>query len=267
MLEITKYNFAKHEKAFVAFIDILGFSSKVREANNEQEIDFLKRLLIVCKETSDRYSKEKGFFRDVYILTVSDSLMVIVPYDAKTHHENSQFNGIYIGATAIISILRQIQYELLACFKTLIRGYVAQGDIYMDKKNNIFFGAGYIDAVEGEKSIGNAPRIVISPLIVEESIIKIKNSIAKAEKMSYILESLLEDNSDEHYFIDYLSYGDSIAEMNKQIDFNKENEDIGNFIRANLDKYARKKCKIYQKYKWLESYFYRDKKLFSEYKF
>jgi hypothetical protein len=259
----------RYEKAFVAFIDILGFSAKVTELDklNDKKLkeENLYKLLLKIKGTIDNYKKEKTLFKDVYMAAMSDSIILIVPCDARINHGSPIINGNYIGASVVVEILRNIQYSLLAekPYETLLRGYVTQGDLYLDKENDVFFGKGFIDAVEGEKNIGFSPRIVIAPSIIKAAEIKIERALCVAnergERRNHIFEKLLQDTLDGHYFIDYLNYGRLIDERGKNKEINTEQglKDIEKFVKYNLDKYEG--TEIYKKYKWLERYLNRNK--------
>ena len=197
--------------------------------------------------------------------SLSDSIVLIVPYETKVNIPNSEFHETFTGSMTLVHLLQNIQYDLLRGYRLLIRGYVSQGDIFLDRNNDIFLGEGFVNAVEGEKSIGGAPRIVIDPGIINDAIPKIENQLVsfkeKGLKSNHILKYLLEDRSDGHYFIDYLDYINILNNIIPEMDYDKEIYIIEDFIKNNIVKYTEGNFNIYSKYKWLESYFNRHKNM------
>ena len=97
----------------VAFIDILGFDSRVRSIKSQEEFFEVGKLLFALKETEKSFNKDKQFFSSLTMTAISDSVIVTIPY-----HDP-------VCAMAIITVIQKIQYDLIATsFETLLRGYL-----------------------------------------------------------------------------------------------------------------------------------------------
>ena len=242
MNSIQDYNFPKYEEyadCMVAFIDILGFDSKVRNIKSREDFFEAGKLLFALKETAKSFNKDKHVFGSLTMTAISDSVIVTMPY-----HDS-------VCAMAIITVIQKIQYDLIATnFETLLRGYLTRGHVY--HKDNIILGKGYSDAYRKEREIGHAPRIVIDPKIVEDGREKVSSCKAK-EEVDHIFNYLIKDTCDGYYFIDYLKpVGLKIGVSRKQ--YIAERNVIKVFIENCLKLY-RDNEKINRKYKWLKNYF------------
>ena len=174
----------------VAFIDILGFDSRVRSIKSKEDFFEVGKLLFALKETEKSFNKNEDFFKNLTITAISDSIIITMPY-----HDP-------ICAMAIITVIQKFQYDLIATsFETLLRGYLTRGNVY--HKEQIIFGKGYSEAYRKEGKIGHAPRIVIDPKIIEDGRTKVLNYKGK-EKVDHIFNYLIEDSCDGYHFIDYL---------------------------------------------------------------
>ena len=239
---IQDYNFPKYEEytdCMVAFIDILGFDSRVRNIKSREEFLEVGKLLFALKETEKSFNKDENLFKNLTITAISDSVIVTMPY-----HDP-------ICAMAIITVIQKFQYDLIATsFETLLRGYLTRGHVY--HKDKIIFGKGYSEAYRKEREIGHAPRIVIDPKIVEDGREKVLNYKGK-EEVDHIFNYIIKDTCDGYHFIDYLKpVGLQIGVSRKQLI--AERNVIKVFIENRLKLY-RDDEKINRKYKWLKNYF------------
>lgn len=226
------------KESFVAFVDILGFKKKIERIKNKDYFDKIATLMLAIKESAIRFNQDDHLFSEIEIITVSDSLIITIPYTADK------------ACFTIIELLRYFQYHLLVKnFKTIIRGYLHKGIVY--NKDGIIFGSGYIAAYEQERKIGYAPRIVVSPEIIElaDNAVKMDNS----NKIS-IFDRLRKD-TDERYYIDYLlPYGDAMDSGYPKSEQLEDLFSVPSFIDYNIEKFQ-KEPKIQKKYIWLKDYF------------
>jgi len=222
--------FEDYRDSIVAFIDILGFTSKVYDIKDEESFKNPATLLYVFKkyETLPEDYKENGdlFFNDITITAVSDSIIITMPYNEKK-----------MNIHPFIQTIGIMQYNLLATdFGTLLRGYITRGSVY--HKDGIILGKGYNEACEGEGKIGASPRIVVDDKIIKEAK-KAANSYKGGEKRVGILKYIKQDNDSRH-FIDYLSFA-------------SKRDKIKKFIEKNLETY-KNDGKVRAKYEWLKEY-------------
>jgi len=239
---IPNYNIPKYEEytdCMVAFIDILGFDSRIRNIKSREDFFEVGKLLFALKETERSFNENKDLFKNLTITAISDSIIITMPY-----HDS-------ICAMAIITVIQKFQYDLIATsFATLLRGYLTRGHVY--HKDRIIFGNGYSEAYRKEREIGHAPRIVIDPKIIEDGRKKVLNYKGK-EKVDHIFNYLIQDTCDGYYFIDYLKpVGLQIGISREKLI--AERNVIKVFIENGL-KFYRDDEKITRKYKWLNNYF------------
>ena len=223
----------------VAFVDVLGFDKDARGISSDTDFYNIAGLLFLFRETANGLNKDKAIFKNLRMTTMSDSIVVSMPYDDP-------------GCTLIIvESLHKTQYELLATdHQRLLRGYIAHGRVYHD--NGIIFGEGFSKAYEGESDIGHAPRIVIAPDVIEDARAKVA-AYSGAENCAHIFKYLRQDPSDGLYFIDYLKLAGSQTRLREE-ERDKERIAIGHFIQSGLQKFQ-SNLNVHRKYCWLESYY------------
>ncbi len=223
--------------SLVAFIDILGFDSRARNIGKGEKFTDIKNLLEAVKRTTDKISQSDGLLNAYNLTAISDSVIITVPFNdpACTY--------------GMLMILHDIQYGLLAIFKTLIRGYITRGSVY--HKDGFLFGMGYSEAYRGESSyIGGAPRIVLDPEVVSNAK-KVVDSQTSLEGIMTVFDYLREDN-DGFHFVDFLKpIGTQLSLTRDQlIDDRKTIKTlVDDAIIENISKPT-----IWSKYKWLENY-------------
>lgn len=235
-------NLPKHEDfkdSLVAFIDILGFDQRVKAITSQEDFFEIGKLLYAARATADNLSSAEGILQNFKITAISDSIIVTVPFTDS------------ICTVGLLHILHNMQYELLATeFKTMIRGYINRGPVYY--KDGLVFGSGYSDAYGGERLIGGAPRIVLSPSVVKDAK-RVINQYGGKKKMVTALDFLMEDKSDGFYFIDFLKPIGSQSVLSRD-QVLAERASIRNFIESCISKYELN-YKVLAKYKWLKNYF------------
>src|ERR1700679_1326034 len=106
----------KTENAFVAFLDVLGFSELVKAENNND----LENFFSVTLENFKTITVYKGEIRK---LILSDSIILVVDSENK----NDNF-------LKLLRAIRDLQASL-ALKGIWIRGAVSYGDVYLNGKN------------------------------------------------------------------------------------------------------------------------------------
>lgn len=148
-----KINFLPHA---VAYLDILGFSKFIEEAEKSQnKLESLEKLIyeVIPREISlegknSVFPKELG----MRYLSCSDCIAVTAPVKEKAPYPS-------IVAVSIKAI--QIAHSLLD-MGFLTRGAIAVGNVHITDSNILgILGTGFQEAVNAEKKAGN-PKIVLT---------------------------------------------------------------------------------------------------------
>jgi len=137
----------------VAYLDILGFSRFVEDAEkNQDKLEQLNKLFseVIPREISDNgRNREFPSHIGLNCLSCSDSIVVSAPVT-----DGTSFHAL----TAVSIKAIQIAHALLD-MGFLVRGAIAVGNVYRTDSN--IFGTGYQKAVEAEKE-ECYPRIVLA---------------------------------------------------------------------------------------------------------
>jgi hypothetical protein len=216
---------------FVAFIDVMGFSSLV----NRDSVTDLESYFLKVTEVLDKIKTDKG---EIESFLISDAIILIAPSGLK-------------GLKDIILATRRIQSALL-WKKILLRGAISYGQVFYDKKDNIIVGKGFIKAYLLEQE-AIYPRVILDPSIIKivgddkEAFI---NAIQKGlgdeydDRLIY-KQSQFSKINDDCIFIDYANK--SVL----QLSLNENIKKVYETIAKNL--YGEQK--LYSKYVWLRDYF------------
>ena len=108
---------------FVAFIDVMGFSSLV----NRDSVADLESYFLKVTEVLDKIRVDKG---KIESFLISDAIILISP------------TGLQ-GLRDIILATRRIQSALL-WKNILLRGAISHGKVFYDKNDNIIVGKGFM---------------------------------------------------------------------------------------------------------------------------
>ena len=230
----------------VAYLDILGFSRFIEEAENPENNDKLESLDKLFNEVIPREvspdGKNSSFPKDLGMscLNYSDSIVVSAPISDKSPYPA-------LIAVSIKSI--QIAHALLD-MGFLVRGGIAVGNAYCTDSNIV--GTGFQEAVKEDKE---NPRIVLTKS-AEQELKKLKNEdswywnssfFSKDEAEQTILNSI---HPFQSYFPDKDGDpGDYFRKYRETILKNLSNDD--------LDPKAR------QKWLWFAGLFNSNNKIFS----
>ena len=179
----------------VAFIDLLGYSNRIREAESiaaaNQE---LQRIRIAWDEAAAHWLKvdddqwrlphQVRFFTDC--LVIGDPI-----HDPHLKAEPE------LGSLFFFLSLFQLQMILHGVF---VRGALSVGHLYMD--DHMIFGTALLDVVEAEKTVACNPRIILSDFA---------NDLVEKHMEWYACPELAPHNcallrdADGHVFVDYLT--------------------------------------------------------------
>jgi hypothetical protein len=136
---------------YVAFVDLLGFSSIVRQSEHDQTSKRFDALVGALTEIGSHHPSLNAS-DDFQFQSFSDS---VVMSSAPT-------------PTGLVQILSSISDLAIRLLKTslLIRGAIAKGKLY--HKQPVIFGPALLDAYSSEVNIAKFPRIVISREVYED---------------------------------------------------------------------------------------------------
>lgn len=135
-----------YEERVVAFIDILGFSSLVK---NEREgidkiVKVIENMQRIAKESGSEDEPEYGFYYDRQVSVFSDSIVISYKNEGPAEYY-------------LVQELMFLQVVLLYN-NILVRGGVSIGNLY--HKDSVVVGPALIKAYEIESKVAIYPRIV-----------------------------------------------------------------------------------------------------------
>lgn len=238
-LNVFVPKYGDYVDSLVAFVDILGFDSKVRAINSSDDFLTVAALLAALKATADSFDEKNSSLKGFAVTSISDSVIVTIPYSSP------------ICTVGMLLLIQKIQYDLIATnFKTLMRGYICRGPVY--HKNQIVFGKGYSDAYRKEQTIGHAPRVVVDPQIISIGKKVVESYKGDVDKVDHIFNHLFRDASDGYYFVDYLRpISPLLGSFNTEQA--AERKLIKTFVNDSLIRYKTDQ-EIVRKYEWLSNY-------------
>ena len=233
----------KYEQRIVAFIDILGFRTLLNETldkNNddiETNIDNLISAYDIIRSNwdLDRVSSVNNQNNSKQVSIFSDSIVVSFKVD-----EPSQ----------VFYTLLEIQHLIIELLnrKILSRGAVVVGKFIHTQE--FLFGPALVEAYTLESKAAMYPRIILDKSVIDAGI---ENSSVgnNPNEEQTSLESILEQDSDGMYYIDYfLSAYSEIDEPEYGIP--KHIENLGDIIRSGLKGSSHhSKADIRVKYSWM----------------
>ena len=225
------------EKSICCFIDILGYKDIIcnsTDKENEENIEKLKSVYRYFEKLNNGY---KDKYRNYKVRTFSDNIFIEVQLDEHDFFSlgvNNEGNIYHI-----LSELSNFQNIMFAEYGFFIRGAIIYGEVYSD--DNIIYGKGIVEAVEGEKN-SKFPRIIIS-----EDLKKIIDENRQSYGEDFWGDvTLVKLNNYSEYFLNYLNNMEwqcieGVLEKHKKM------------IEYNLNKYKNKE-NILEKYRWLKDY-------------
>ncbi len=184
-----------YHESIVTFIDILGFSSLVQTLEAEQIEDKLNAVTNFAAREPSGGEFEREF--DPKVVQFSDCVVRVRPVDTG------------LNAIAPFGVLFHELIDLLLTQVSLIeagvliRGGISYGQVHCEGET--VFGPAMIDAYSLESRFANYPRIVVSPMLLDQlhtNHLLIAQHHDLNEELRYI-DGLLATGSDGLAFIDY----------------------------------------------------------------
>jgi hypothetical protein len=249
-------------QSLVAFIDILGFGERVKDAEkNGKSQEFfmsfqenlscylhtlltndlgkgLRELSYECG--NDDFENQK----DNYVIRLfSDCILIGCPIGkdclaGKSVAVRDNFHQI-LDALCLF----QAQMTLDGFF---FRGAISVGELYMD--DTIIYGKALIDAYEAERDEAKYPRIILTES-ARELFLEINEDFERENSVNW-LNSYLYKDSDGKFFVNYLK---SILGGNDFYDLVYWLEDHQHIVEKNLAENKDNACNL-EKYKWVAKY-------------
>ena len=145
-----------YEQRIVCFIDILGFSNRIKHTAKEtteaaQLLDDTCDALDLLN-TYQQIMWYKTDIENIKVTQFSDSIVITFPWK-----END--DSLYRGLKAI----RYIQTTMLKLYGVLLRGGIVLGNIIHTDK--LLLGPAMVSAYELESKCAVSPRIVVDPKV------------------------------------------------------------------------------------------------------
>ncbi len=136
---------------FVAYVDILGFQSKV-EATHKDDAERLCELLDHCSKLAQTVHTQSISSHGPMICPESRYLDQNLDYEV-TQTSDSVVVSSEISPAGLVNLLHHISSCIYGLFMQgiMVRGYITRGSIYHSGQQ--YIGPGYLKALEGEKRV------------------------------------------------------------------------------------------------------------------
>lgn len=186
-----------YERRIVCFIDILGFSGKIKgttknspEGNANLE-NICKAIKIINDFSGVLHKKLK--IKGIQSTQFSDSIVISFPWN---ENENT--------IVAAFMLIKYMQVYLIKEFNILLRGGIVIGDVIHNAQ--MIVGPAMIDAYQLESKCAFSPRIVIDPKVSFRF-----NKILKKTKDDGTCNdtTIIHKDSDDTSYIDYFNFADN----------------------------------------------------------
>ena len=253
----------QYEESLVAFIDILGFSSRVKQSlenpDSFAKIDYALevfnklRLKQTWKENNILIEVEEDAQRrtinDYYIdnmarcFCFSDSIIITVKADEHTEERCS----------ALIAMLSKFGANLLAK-GILIRGALSIGKMYIDKNPQSMkaFGPAVIDAYKIEEEQANYPRMILSQHLIDKLAYPINSKKQRQPYHQYI--ERFEDGLVGFSQLTFFQVMQNAEQVLPKKKFIEMYDQVKKVIIDGLDE-SMCNVRVFEKYRWLKNEF------------
>lgn len=235
----------KYEQRIVTFIDILGFKSLLDETvdKNNEDVEDKINLVISAYEA----------IREIWNLDVA-------PSDLLSNKSSSKQVSIFSDCIVVSSkveessevfyTLLEIKWLIMRLLsrKILCRGAVALGKFIHTP--NYLFGPALVEAYILESKAAMYPRVILDHSIIEAGSEYCASHHTSTQEKE-ILYSLLEQDSDGMYYIDYFFKAQSELD-DPEYDFPAYIQNLGDIIRKGLMASSHhQKADLKVKYSWM----------------
>lgn len=234
----------EYENRYIAFIDILGFRSLLKERTAEELYDIINKFQTQSfKAKQNKINKEEDFKLDFQVTCFSDNVVI------SCLNEKDEKNS-----TSLIHFLEEIvNYQLiLNIYKITIRAGITKGELV--HQDDICYGPGLVRAYYLESEIAIFPKIVIDNNIVYEL-----NLANQTEKDIYLQ---LSQGENLFHFIDtFKTYNDWLNEV-EEMSQSKQNESkryilgiklqLKNLREVIVEGLKNENADVQLKYRWMQ---------------
>lgn len=172
---------AEYKEQVVAFVDILGFSELVREADLNPElrqkiVHALRQVRVLRGPIAGDASFRAQNFSDCLILTADKTVS---------------------GLWRLLSAIRELTWYLLD-IGVLVRGGVTIGRVQHDEE--IVYGVGVLRAHELESKIADFPRVIL-----DEDVVRACDEFAATDEVAEVYrDARIVCAPDGHHYLDFL---------------------------------------------------------------
>ncbi len=151
MKKETVHSEVRFQDKFIAFVDILGFKSKVEKAEVSDEPRLLE-LLESCSELTQESHVRNLSIHGPMICPESRYNDRSLAYEV-TQVSDSAIISSEVSPAGIINLVYHIFLAVLGLLNkgAMVRGYISRGNIF--HQNNQFMGTGYNEVQSKEKSV------------------------------------------------------------------------------------------------------------------
>jgi hypothetical protein len=237
-----------HRTSYCAFLDVLGFSDRMRASYKENDGDaLLQDFHSILNKSIERF-KETTNDSMLYFKSFTDNVLLAHPRFSKDMEAEFGF---------ILWSILEYQFEM-ALKGFFIRGGLSVGPLFVDE--NSVYGEALLEAYHLESKVATNPIVVLSDATMKLVDLHVKYYGDGAPQMRHVLKG-----ADGRYFLNYLSECiiDGSEELNvKALRLHKQQ------IEKSLKQYIHMPT-VFAKFSWLAQYhnFFCDSvSLFPEYK-
>lgn len=177
----------KYQEYYVAFIDILGFKSLLKERKCEEIYSIFE---VLRKKTHGRLNMngvEIKAYNHIHYTILSDSVIVYIK------------SNIDDAFATLVDICKKLQFSLAnRDIPIFLRGAISIGDLF--HKKDVIYGNALSSAYLLESNLAKYPRVIFTGDTLEKGL---KNTKYMFPDMEGIIKPYQEDD-DALYFVDYL---------------------------------------------------------------
>ena len=220
-------------KALVAFIDILGFGSKVKTIKTQTDLEETHKQLTFIQNEFERNPKDEKKEDHKYmgkkVLTFSDCIVISINMKSRDTEMFGNFDPILAQLH-----MMGLSQAICVCNNIFFRGGISLGTWFHSK--DIMISSALVEAYEIDRKIANVPIMVLSEKTYNFfSIHPHRNWYASnTDPVKWLFRKYKKINGNVIYFLDYLGIGfDGSADWHSRKDLeayratkddNKKNE-------------------------------------------
>lgn len=147
------------EPRLVCFMDILGFSEKIREYDNNETSTLLQDIQEAFRLAKEQFidaAQNQDVIKHLKYQTFSDNICISIPYFDNEEDFLASLNliSVYVRGLSLIMMSK----------KLFMRGGISMGSFYSD--DNIIFSSALVKSYNLESKVAIYPRVVIDDEII-----------------------------------------------------------------------------------------------------